>query len=362
MKYYRSDLWMVFSSSSTILLLLILSSVITNTLSLTFNISGYEQCICNLVFSGHNHISTNDFVQHILVSNPGIMSWRTYDAPPLMTTITKNFSYLPVHVPHDLKEVCSINLLITLSGDCSGQDMLMTFGSRLYNANNALYLIHANHSGSGCSNNPEEISDQFYGRIDVNPVLIQLTPDNYNVQTAVLYCISCTNADHIIVQLPVPHQNLLEVADYITYVVNSYFVPIVAGFSDVSTAISTYRQKQQCGFLYKMTPWTNSLRIGCEPEHLLIENAAIQLNYSVQYGNTNFVVPVSWNIPRRFHAVIAVVGIGDWRRFSNHISPDNLIQNVLMGQNTFEFLYCAKSEKREGLSFFFWIAPFDKTS
>ena len=54
--------------------------------------------------------------------------------------------------------------------------------------------------------------------------------------------------------------------------------------------------------------------------------------------------------------------MSDWRIWSKHVSPDNLIQNVLMDQDTFEFLYCAKTEKREGLSFFFWIAPFDKTS
>jgi len=329
----------------------------TSTTTLVFNVTGFEECVFNLVFSEPGASTTKDFIEHVVNSNPQIRAWRIQ---ALRIPEPEPHVFSPVLLPNDLTEVCSINFLVMISGNCS-KYIPFVFGSRLYNPKNALYFVHGN--ASSCSGKVEDVANRFIGRLDVNPIVLYLSEDNINVQRAEIHCLSCATADLVTVQMLLPCTNLLELKEIGNVLEFQHLVPVIAVVSHFAALMNEVGQGRECDFVVMGGSSTSSRRnYACETSHLLIENAAAKLNYSVEYFDLIPRKSLAFNVPRTTHALVALLGVQGWEAMFWSISPDNLVQQKLMGKHTFEFLYCTRTEKREGFNVFFWIVPFDNWS
>jgi len=116
--------------------------------------------------------------------------------------------------------------------------------------------------------------------------------------------------------------------------------------------------------MYTIRPSTRPDFIRCVPDHILMENAAAKLNYSVRfipyrYSWENFNIWFN-NFPPYEHAVLAVLGSKTgWHHWVPGISPERIVKQIFQGEQISKFGYCRKFEEREGFSFLFWTIPFD---
>jgi len=102
--------------------------------------------------------------------------------------------------------------------------------------------------------------------------------------------------------------------------------------------------------------------IGCFSRHILIENVAAKLNYSVEYISaralSGYAISAEFYL-RTSYSALAITGYLPWVVWNMDTSADNMLKQVLRRQIYSVYMYCTESLEREGFSFFFWILPFD---
>jgi len=220
-------------------------------------------------------------------------------------------------------------------------------------------------------------SDECYGpgkgriiassrRIILDVVEIHLSRDNLSVELALLLCEGCLGRRRR-VRLPVSYQKLIDVRTYSAHWKYATSVPEVALLTHLSYHTFDAVFVQQCAHLYKIRPSTKPEKIGCFYRHLLIENAAAKLNYSVDYIPASAYHPAEQVIAKEVfltkqYSAVSIVGFGGWLKWEEYISPENMLKHVLRGESRSLFLYCTETKEREGFSFLFWTVPLDTWS
>jgi len=193
-------------------------------------------------------------------------------------------------------------------------------------------------------------------------VSLHLAQDNVTVSRAELWCMSCEKRKRILHERY--HKQLMLVSKLSAQLNRWSTVPAIALMSHISTAQTISQDViHTCQHLYKKRLLTQSELIGCFPSHILVENVAAKLNYTVHYfpalgQGIKYVVGNDVGLPYHY-PVIAVVGILPWNTYTEYISQEILITQVLRGESISVFLYCTQTEIREGFSFLFWTVPFD---
>ena len=187
---------------------------------------------------------------------------------------------------------------------------------------------------------------------------------NSNVDEAFLMCLSCPVVE--ILPLHISTKHLLEIRQFSIEVKNRSAVPIVALISHYSSTNFPKMLTRQCRYLYKQRWPTQKEKVGCFARHILIENIATKLDYSVEYLRSdmninNLLVDISFPGAKHY-STYAVLGQKNWIKLYATVSNDNLLKQVLRGAITCKLLYCTKTIEREGFSFLFRTSPFDDWS
>jgi len=111
---------------------------------------------------------------------------------------------------------------------------------------------------------------------------------------------------------------------------------------------------------------TQPQRIGCYLNHILAENIAAKLNYSLDYipnGHQMLIKIIANDVALKKHySVVAIFLTNKWLYVYVNIPLVYMIKQVLESDQVLGFMYCTKTEVREGFSFFFWLIPFDTFS
>jgi len=334
-----------------------------------FNITGYEECNFNVVLADSKppDASRIDFMDLLIVSNSGNRPWTIAPFYP----VGNSNQWVPGSgLEHYPKEMCSINFLVTINAPCSGPSLLFSFGSRLFNPRSILILVLG--KGTCIGWGLDQMNYRHHRRILVPFMTIFLESDIGVVENAVFHCSSCGIVRKAYFDLLVPYSNLQEVAALSAKVKRDYVLPSVAAFSLESHLLVSRDSPriQKCKHMYKIRPSTSPEFIRCDAGHILIENTAAKLNYSVDFlprvfagQNMNPLSVLLSSFPHMEHAVIAILGANDkWEEWSPKLSPDMILKQILQGKSTQKFGYCTEVEEREGFSFSFWVVPFDQWS
>jgi len=345
-------------------LTIIMLIAVVNSETLKLNTEGFQRCTFNLVSTqdSQRRMSTADFVGCFVASNQGSQLWT------ILARSSKNDNDSVLLTSRYLKEVCSINIIVSIEG-CSSVDLIFVFGSRLYNPNSMLYIIDNLYTfKSECQGRGKPRPLSFSNRrVNLDVVSLYLTKDNLNVDMSVLWCTTCWPKDYRFVELTVPYYNLSKIrrfSDYIKRLSAATAVALIK--TPMSTNISS-ESVRNCQYLYTIRWSTQPQRIGCVPLHILIENIAAKLNYSVDYITTgkredlDFFIFTEYRFSKQY-AAIALLGIVDWLRWYDNIPSENLFRQVLRETRYSSFFYCSKTEERERFSFWFWTVPFDTWS
>jgi len=339
-----------------ICLLVIVSAKAGNTSNIKLNVTGFEKCIFNLVVVPHDSkdIPTTDFVEHFVVSNREALQLWT------ISTMSVNETSASSLTSQYLKEIYSINIVVSIVG-CSELDLFLVLESRVFNPNSILYIVLEPRKSRLCLR-PDRRT-YFSSRVIVDIISLEISSNN-KINQAAWLCMSCIGTGKQF--LPIPYQQLMRIRRLSVKARNHFAKPLVALISHHSSGQFSTKQAQQCRHLYNKRRKTKPRKIGCFSRHLLIENIAARLNYTVDYfpTNTNLdSVLMHDNILVQHVSVIVVLGQMDWNKLYNTtVSTDNLVKQVLRGVITVELLYCTKTIEREGFSFLFWTVPFDNWS
>jgi len=327
--------------------------------SCVFNVTGFDQCAFNLVVTQivdpESDSIRQDFVELILTSNPVPQLWTvaTMTRDDIGKTPFLNFSF---------REVCSANILIT-TGGCLTPALDTIFGSRSYNPHNIVYIVRGKPANE-CSP-----SHFYFGYTLVNSglVFLDLAEDNLSVKHAVLWCKKC-HLENEMINLTFPYQWLVEVQKFSAEVKQGLSEPIVASASLLYSKSFPEADIPRCKHLYKLRSSTQPNQIGCFHRHILIENVAAKLNYSVEYiptakMNLNTAI-FSGSSLKKPYSGVASLGIVGWTSWQDKISPENMVKQLNRGKITSLFLYCTPSDavQREKFNFLFWTVAFDTWS
>jgi len=333
----------------------------TNTTSLlTLNTTGYDNCIFNLVVAPlpeEDILSSVDFVGSFVNSNPGTQPWTI----SIMSANDSDVLFLSAN----LIETCSINILISISG-CLPINLPFIFDSRAYNPHNILYIAQGKPSEQ-CSGYGSSVGRSFGNwKVNFDIILLKLADDNQTVAKSFIWCKGCWRLEKEIYQVRGSFRNLNSMRRVSSYLKGLASLPGVGVISHHSSV--NFTEFHKCKHFYKYRDSTQPHRICCFHRHLLMENVAAKLNYSVEYidptAHTEFHNIIFRDFDRLdYYSAVAVLGLlTDWVTLSPDISPVNMIFQKPMESITSLFLYCTTEVKREGFDFRFWILPFDTVS
>jgi len=167
--------------------------------------------------------------------------------------------------------------------------------------------------------------------------------------------------------LTVPYHKTYDVRQFAAVRKHDAFKSQIALFSHLAMINSAHTSKKgdPCRPLYSKRKYTQPIKIGCSDMHLLIENVAAKLNYSVTYVTGGIVHDynrVIGQIIQMPYSVFVYMRIQLWIVHDNKIVSDNTMKQVLRGESDYVFIYCKNSLEREGFRVTFWTIPFDKCS
>jgi len=229
-----------------------------------------------------------------------------------------------------LKEFCSVNILVSIVG-CSTLHLDFILGSRLYNPLSIVYIFHGE-SIQNCDGSRYR-SIKYGARVRFTVVYIYLAQDNLSVARAYLLCISCFSPEFKFRQLSSPYQ-VLEVQNLSRTVKILSAEPAVRVLSYQSSESFYHANKivLSCSYLYRRRRSTQPPKIGCSPLHLLTENIAAKMNYSVIYVPSRISTRVAFGSDWEslaHYSVFTVLGLFDWS--ISDYATDNLMKQVLRG-------------------------------
>ena len=101
---------------------------------------------------------------------------------------------------------------------------------------------------------------------------------------------------------------------------------------------------------------TNPQNVGCNADHIFVENVAARFNFSVEFVNIegyNF-HPLYPDRPKQYSAVVTM----DFRGMNAHYFTYQ-VHHLLRDMGSVIFIYCTKKEELKAFSFLFWTIPFD---
>jgi len=165
-------------------LILVGAVSLKNIYPLSFNVTGSERCIFNLIIAPHivKDASTTDFVDHLAISNRGLQLWTNLS---MSTNETNKYLFLTSNYLK-FKEYCSVNILVSVVG-CSTLHLDFILGSRFYNPRSIVYIFHGE-SIQNCDGSRYR-SIKYGARVRFAVVYIYLAHDKLSVARAYLLCI-----------------------------------------------------------------------------------------------------------------------------------------------------------------------------
>jgi len=216
------------------------------------------------------------------------------------------------------------------------------FGSRLFNPASILYLVQG--KASVCN----DIVAKFPARFLIDVVFLYLADNFHRVERAEAkyictrcrigncYGLTATAILNTSIAAEVLNAKLI-----VAKLKDKYIKPVVAALSKFSEA---EQLEGECEFLYKMTALTRPDRIGCVPTHLLIENAAANLNYSVHYLHERFANSLhqyEGSGPMHY-AAVSYLRILSWIDAFNEAPNSKILSQISNGDEIGKFFYCEK--------------------
>jgi len=320
-------------------------------------VTGSEDCIFNLAFkdSGLDSLS-NDFLDTLLASNRQVQLWAILKLPEP----GQNFTPMALDEPNYFKEICSINVMAAITG-CANIALDRVFGSRIFSSENIIYLIRSNY----ICHNDGLVGFQYQStHYHVDVVMLSVPLETLHVIYAHSYCITCP-PEYTLLQLPVRFNNILSVHQFVADVKKNSFESKVAALSqrsNVFTFLDTTLDHIYCHFLLKTRPSRDTGLIGCIAMHILVENIADHLNYSVEYVTMHNVPDFYGGNLRHYYPIVTFLNIAFWIKGDKNVSPGHYVKQILSTKDTAKFFYCTANAERERFSFLFWTIPFDTGS
>jgi len=309
----------------------------------------FEQCVFN--FQTKYHLidySAIDLGERILTLNQGYHLWTTFD----------DF----LGTPTSLLERCSVNILIRpdISGcflkhnDNYDNYLMRSFYSRLHGESNVVIVVLG--PDSECNETSPMLGGfGFLNVIVVDVHLFFLSEDYTSVQKVKRYCSTCFGEHQ---SVTVPQRSLIQMKRASS-----------RGKSRENFAIGFGPVKGQpylpCTHLYKQMCFLDPSDVGCDPNNLFLQIATLKLNITVVTTRRHYTLHGGIAMPSTYTpkhlAVSAVIEILDaFRDYYNYVSTSNMLDEMLVATNERKFMYCTKSEERQGFSFLFWITPMDQ--
>jgi len=336
-------------------------SYVGGQLALDFNVTGYEKCVFNILFTDSGSFLVNgsssnaDFLDHLVNSNREKRQlWyihRIHESGnnTVQTSFIKSNYW---------KEMCSINFVVNFSFK-PGLPLLNIFGSRLYSERNILYFVH------GLSihlRNVVLVNAQ--NRVVVDLVVLHLNSDTLSLLNASYVCMRWL-LEHELPKIRNSYKHLSKIRKFASDIEAQSVVPVIAALSQRSGEQYSARYIKLCRFLYPQRQPEYPSMIGCIPDLIFIENIGAKLNYSVDYiahhNSLNKFIGNERDLPKPYVGVSFLCLI-NWVRWNEERSPENIMKQQLTGVETSKFFYCSRTAKRRKFSVLFWTLPFDSCS
>jgi len=278
----------------------------TNTITGTgihFNILGYEPCVFN-VLEYDPDLYSHDVSKEILVNSHGVLRWTLFqlEAEEAHKYLGNEKRFLDS--PHYFWESCSVNIVVAV-GKCFYRTIGDVFGSRIYNADNIFIKILGEKK---YCRSYETIENPGYGSelVQANILTIYLNFGRESwAQSAyrIPHCF-CDNRITITnLTSDVDWKNLREIEKFRAGIKTKEMVPIIAAMDSKGLKIYPSREVERCDFLYRNRTGTEGERVGCNVDHIFLENAGAELNVSIEYFypfqtrlrlNYKFELPPNW--------------------------------------------------------------------
>jgi len=313
--------------------------------SLSFNTTGYENCIFNMVYqeSGRTRL-TPDLSERTVLSNQGPHLW----------TILKYTSFQQVEEstlanPPYLKERCSVNIFLP-SEDCFPLDLQRILGPRLFSHTSLILVL----VGDRAKCPGLQLPFILHMSIPVRIHFVCLMPGDIEIEIAFAYCSSCVRITMELIPNGFSNLKALETWSSAPYFRRRFLEPIAAFLVRNTVPFSLYEVKM-CEYLYSNRPSTQRFLIGCSSDLIFMENAAARLNLSIEYIPPEQYLPMAWFLATttKDFSVVVISERFTWLGYTDpytypSFTHEYLVQK-LVDQEKLSLFYCTKSKERESV-------------
>jgi len=325
---------------------------------LRINISGYQQCVFNLVDPNFERIlSWIDLTEMFLIQNQGNQAWTLQSSGWRMEDNNAQNISLDFRL---LKESCSVNILIVneYSRNYSVHTML---GPRFFSIRNTILVLH-----KGSVESLEGLSFGLASSAQIDTAFLALSQQFLSFETVRVYCHSCPppNNSRFTKNINVSVQEIKTISSNLKHFTLYLAIQIVtwcgAGFGSTDeTKSCTFRNLQRL----RVIGSENGIP-RCDPRCRSIENLSMKFNMSfwdVNDEETLNNLGSFYSVPNYFR--VTAVWVTSYTFAASDVSPkDHLLVQLLMGKAVKKFIYCVTEPEREAFSSAFWTIPFDKWS
>jgi len=323
-----------------------------------FNSMGYEHCVFNLVEHNHNPtIFSYNLIQYLLVRSQGNQAWTIVqsDAANELRTLAK------VHQHRHLKLNCTVSIVI-VAGNCSENSLKNLYEALLVLVENTLIVVVA-----------ESKNYYIYNKIKLSTSSFDysykfLVSRKLQISSVHSLCPRCSPALNVF-EIPddVNKRSLAQLQTFTSIIRRISLEPLQVAFFTLGLK-SRHRHGPRVIQAFKFLYMREHMRqyIGPNPEAILMENAALFLNFTLFYldrGNPMMVAQKYYLLksPQDFVAV-AVLALGEpLHEYWQHVPPSHYAAYTVSVVHE-RFLYCVEKDERESFNFLFWAVPLDPWS
>jgi hypothetical protein len=184
---------------------------------------------------------------------------------------------------------------------------------------------------------------------------ISMNPENFRIRDSYAFCGRCLK-EHRLVKSPVPVTHLLGIMEFDQKMKKQYTSRGILAYSIQLVQVLP----NQCprGYPKVYSSLDASQRLVCEPERILSQYFAHQLNTTLEYDSAHFYMdPMYGDMNLGIEPPIAIVPFET--TIVNTNMPDYLLEWRIRDNTKLRFFYCRARDERESFNFLFWAVPFD---